>query len=98
MNDNSLPAGVCGRSKARRHMERAAELAPEYPENYLNLIEAYLKWNDLKEAKLGLKSLELYWPDAHTNLTGQAWAPEWVDWDRRRQKLLEKLLPSDKGD
>lgn len=92
------PASIGSRSKARRHMERAAELAPEYPENHLNLIEAYLKWNDRKEAGRELKTLELYWPDARTNLTGRAWAPEWADWERRRQKLLGKLLPSDKDD
>ena len=85
------PASIGSRSKARKHMERAVELAPGYPENQLNLIEAYVKWRDSKEAKRQLKSLDLFWPDARTNLVGQAWAPSWADWEKRRQKLLDKL-------
>ena len=40
---------VGSRSKAREHLERAVELAPQYPENRLNLIEAYLKWGERNE-------------------------------------------------
>ena len=34
---------VGSRTKARKHLERAAEIAPGFPENRLNLAEAYLK-------------------------------------------------------
>jgi hypothetical protein len=35
---------IGSRAKARQHLQRAVELAPQYPEKRLNLIEAYLKW------------------------------------------------------
>ena len=34
---------IGSRTKAREHLKRAVELAPQYPENRLNLIEAYLQ-------------------------------------------------------
>ena len=37
---------VGSRTRAREHLKRAVELAPQYPENRLNLIEAYLKWGE----------------------------------------------------
>src|SRR5438132_12182095 len=49
---------IGNRNKARVHLQRAAELAPEYPENRLNLIEAYLKWSDRNGARRELKALE----------------------------------------
>src|SRR6185295_95325 len=41
---------IGSRSHARRHMDRAIELAPDYPENRLNLIEACLGWSDRNAA------------------------------------------------
>src|SRR6266516_3181664 len=57
-------ASVGSRSKARQHLERAAELAPDFPENRLNLIDVYLKWADNKSATRELKALETLWPKA----------------------------------
>src|SRR5947209_1537672 len=37
---------VGSRSHATKHLLRAAELAPDYPENRLNLVESYIKWSD----------------------------------------------------
>ena len=37
---------VGSRSKAKVHPQNAVKLAPDYPENRLNLLEAYLKWGD----------------------------------------------------
>src|SRR5882672_5305593 len=49
---------IGSRRKARQHLQRAAELAPQYPENRLNLIEAYLKWGDRADGRRELKALE----------------------------------------
>ena len=75
-------ASVGSRSKARHHLQRAVELAPDYPENRLNLAEAYLKWGDIKGATRELTALEKLWPVAQTNLTGEDWAGSWHNWEK----------------
>lgn len=83
------PASVGSQSKARKHLERAAELAPDYPENRLNLAEAALKWRDKKLAQRELEALETLWPSATTNFAGADWAAFWADWQPRYDKLRE---------
>lgn len=74
---------VGSRSKARKHLNRAVELAPEFPENRLNLAEALLHWRDRREAREQVRLLELSIPAARTNLAGEAWAASWADWEKR---------------
>ena len=81
------PASVGSQSKARKHLERAAELAPDYPENRLNLAEAALKWRDKKVVQREMEALEKLWPSAKTNFTGANWDAFWVDWQPRYEKL-----------
>ncbi|MCX6894755.1 MAG: hypothetical protein NTZ16_04485 [Verrucomicrobia bacterium] len=81
------PASVGSKSKARKHLERAVALAPDFPENQLNLLEAYCQWKDLKGIRRELKSLPALWPAAKTNFSGMAWASSWADWERRRAAL-----------
>src|SRR5262245_27957199 len=64
---------IGSRTKARQHLRRAIEVAPDYPENRLNLIEAYLKWGDRSGAWREYKALEAAWPEAQKKLTGDAW-------------------------
>jgi hypothetical protein len=82
---------VGSRSKARQHLQRAAELAPHYPANRLNLSESYLYWGEPKGAHRELAALEAIWPAARTNLVGEAWAGRWADWEARRDALKKKL-------
>lgn len=89
------PASIGSRSKARKHLERAVELAADFPENHLNLIEAYCDWKDRKGLRRELKAVEELWPVAKTNFTGEAWASSWVNWEERRWKwkaTAEKLI------
>ena len=83
------PASVGSHSKARKHLERAAELAPDFPENRLSLAEAYLKWREKKLLAQELAGLEKIWLPAKTNLTGIDWENAWLDWQQRRQKLKQ---------
>src|SRR5262249_13455909 len=64
---------VGSRTHAREHLQRALELAPEFPENGLNLIETCQKWGDRNMARKALKTLEEHWTEAHNRLTGSAW-------------------------
>lgn len=87
------PLSVGNRSKARNHLERAAELAPDFPENRLNLAEAYLQWHDKYPLARELEALEKLWPAARTNFTGADWAADWSDWQPRFDKLHENVRP-----
>jgi tetratricopeptide (TPR) repeat protein len=82
---------IGSRSKAREHLTRAVELAPRYPENRLNLIEAYLQWREPNSARGELAALEEAWPSARTNFVGEAWAASWADWEPRLKKLKKKV-------
>ena len=67
------------------------ELAPQYPENRLNLIEAYSDWGEPTRAYREFQILEDIWPAARTNLVGKAWAASWADWEPRLKKLKKKI-------
>ena len=82
---------VGSRKKALQSLQRAVDLAPQYPENRLNLIEACLKWNDRARALSELRALGSVWPSARTNLTGVAWIASWADWDQRLGKARKQL-------
>lgn len=82
------PFSLGNRKLARKHHERAVKLAPDYPENRLNLAEAYREWDEPKLFQQQLDALQQLWPRAKTNWTGAAWAVDWADWENRRAKLL----------
>lgn len=84
-------ASVGNRTKARQHLQRAAEVSPDFPENRLNLVEVYLKWSDSKGAKRELAALDKLWPKAQTNLTGEAWAASWADWEARLKRARKTM-------
>jgi tetratricopeptide (TPR) repeat protein len=85
------PLSIGNRSKARKHLERAVALAPEYPENRLNLLEAYLKWGHRAQAKREASELERRWAEARKKFAGPHWAGAWADWEERWDAIMEKL-------
>ena len=85
------PASIGSKRKARSLLEQAARLAPDYPENLLNLAESYLHWHESDAAKLKLNALDSLWPAARTNFTGEAWEQSWDDWSTRRAAVQKKL-------
>ena len=85
------PASIGNRHKAREWLERAAKLAPDYPENHLNLIESRLKWNDRASAGRELKTLDALWPKAQTNFVGVAWEQSWANWTARKSAAEQSL-------
>ncbi|SPE56286.1 conserved hypothetical protein [Verrucomicrobia bacterium] len=84
------------RQQSQRHLERAVELASKYPENRLNLIEAYLKWGDRGAARRQLEELDKLWPSAHQEFVGAPWASSWADWQERLENARKKLEASHK--
>ncbi len=81
------PLSVGSRHKAREWFERAVAVAPDYPDNQLNLAEAYLKWRNREEAAKTLQRIEALWPTARTNFTGEARERDWLDWEARRNAV-----------
>ncbi len=84
-------ASIGSRSKARQHLEAAVKLAPGFPENQLNLIEVYLKWDYRTEALRQYDELEKTWPDAQRAFIGVPWAMSWADWNKRLDAIRKKL-------
>ena len=56
------PMSIGSRHKAREWLEQAVKLAPDYPENRLNLVESYWQWKDHEAARAELKTLDALWP------------------------------------
>jgi tetratricopeptide (TPR) repeat protein len=79
------------RTKAREHLQKALDLSPDYPENRLNLVEAYVSWGDRDGARTELAALEKLWPIAQTNLKGDAWAVSWWNWEVRLKAVKQKF-------
>jgi hypothetical protein len=81
------PVSLGNRRKAEDYLQTAATLAPNYPENILNLAESYSTWGDIVNTRKELARLNALWPKAQTNFTGQAWEQSWDDWFKRRAAL-----------
>ena len=89
--DAPTMVSIGSRTRAKKHLQRAVELAPNYPENRLNLIEACLKWNERNPAHNELKTLEELLPRARANFGGKAWEASWADWEERLRKIRKKI-------
>jgi hypothetical protein len=85
------PVSDGSRRKAREFLESAAQLAPDYPENHLNLVESFLQWHESDNAKNELKILDALWPAARKKFTGEKWEQSWDDWSARRAAARKKL-------
>jgi len=85
------PVSIGSRRKAREWLERAANLAPGYPENQLNLVESYLRWRERTEAERAWQTLDALWPTAQTNFVGEAWERSWADWTARKNAVEQSL-------
>jgi hypothetical protein len=78
------PISIGSKHKAREWLDRAETLAPEFPENPLNLAETHLQWHQRAEAEKAFAQLDAVWPAAQTNLAGVAWEKSWQEWAARR--------------
>lgn len=81
------PTSIGSRSKARRHLQKAVELCPEYPGNRLSLFEAYAKWGEKKAVRDQVKATEEYLKAARQRLSGESWELDWRDWDQRWERI-----------
>lgn len=85
------PVSIGNRRKSKEFLLDAVSLAPDYPDNVLNLAEACLKWGDRKDAQIQLGAADALWPAAHKTFAGPDWERSWQDWSQRRNILRQKL-------
>jgi hypothetical protein len=88
--DSPSWVSVGSRKHATKHLLRAAEIAPDYPENRLNLLESYVKWDDHNGIKREMKLVDELWPRARKQFTGPQWELSWMDWTDRLQQARKK--------
>jgi len=91
------PLSVGSRGKARRHLLRAFELSPDFPENRLNLVESFLKWDERPRAIQEAAAFEKALSAARTSFHGEAWEADWADWNQRWEEVRAKLGESGPG-
>jgi tetratricopeptide (TPR) repeat protein len=84
------PTSIGSRSKARKHLERAVELAAGYPTNHLTLMEAYLRWKDEDALHRAMQRYRKLLPVARETYAGARWENSWKNWDREWTNILEK--------
>jgi tetratricopeptide (TPR) repeat protein len=84
------PTSIGSRARAQEHLAKAVELSPDYPDNQLSLLEAWLQWGEKKKVYSCLKSVEAILWAGRQKLTGPDWQASWQDWDERWKKIKAK--------
>lgn len=74
---------IGSKTKARENMEKALELAPNYPDNYLTFMEALLNWKERETLATKMTAYAELLPKAKKEFGGKEWEWEWTDWDKR---------------
>ncbi|MBI3851333.1 MAG: hypothetical protein HY298_13815 [Verrucomicrobia bacterium] len=90
------PLSIGNRNKARQHLQKAVELSPDFPDNQLNLLEAYLSWGEKKAVQAQLEKVEKVLTTARKQFTGVEWTSSWADWDQRWEKIKSKVTETTK--
>jgi len=85
------PVSVGNQSKARAHLQRAAELAPFHPGNRLNLMEALAKWGDIESLQQQFNTWMARKQEAKQRFAGDRWYWDWQEWERRLEALRRRL-------
>lgn len=88
------PISVGNKGKARQHLQKAAELCPEFPENHIALLETYVKFGDYKAATNALPAAEKCLKEAPSKFSGREWEESWTDWKERWEQMKGKVLSS----
>lgn len=84
------PTSVGSEKKSRLHLEKAFELHPEYPGNRLTLYEGLVEWGDKRRVREKADETETFLRTARMAFSGDRWAWDWDDWDRRWAAVRRK--------
>jgi len=85
------PTSVGNRTKARKHLLHAVELAPLHPGNRLALAEALLEWRERPAARDQLDAIDRDWPANRLRLSDPKWDADWRVWLSRRNALAGRF-------
>lgn len=85
------PASIGSRHKARQHLKKAAELAPGFPANQLELLKSHLKWKETAAAEKLAQQIETALPRARQEFTGAEWELWWTEWTPLWKELREEV-------
>ncbi|MBU6408836.1 MAG: hypothetical protein KGR98_00485 [Verrucomicrobia bacterium] len=85
------PFSIGNRRKAQQYLQQAGAMAPDFPENRLDMIESDLKWRQNDAARRELAALDALWPSAKKLLAATASPADWANWTARRAAAREKL-------
>lgn len=85
------PTSVGNRTKARKHLLHAVELAPLHPGNRLALAEALLAWRERPAAREELDALDQDWPANRLRLADPKWDADWRVWLNRRNAIAARF-------
>lgn len=88
------PVSIGSKAKARKHLEEAVRIAPDFPDNQLFLVETYLKWSEKKLAQEQFLKAKEVIRSARQKYNGDEWHASWEDWDNRLKKIEAKLKVS----
>src|SRR5687768_18128127 len=72
----------------RSYLLKAVQLAQEYPDNHISLIESFIEWSDVKAARNAVSQAESPMRQARLALTGERWKESWGDWEDRKSTRL----------
>ena len=84
------PTSIGNKSKAREQLERAIKLAPDFPDNHLTLMEAYIKWDDVDSLQSAIMRYRKLLPDSRQKYSAPEWRLSWQDWNKRWNDILSK--------
>ena len=85
------PVSIGSRGKARQNLEKAAELAADFPENWIALLETYAKWGDKRGLESNVEKVDELLVAARHKYSGDSWVVQWQDWERRWRALLKQF-------
>jgi tetratricopeptide (TPR) repeat protein len=81
------PASIGSRSKARKHLEKAVQLHPDFPANQLELLQAHLDWKERRHAEQVLPRVRSCMAGMDTKFSGEQWAWARDGWQRFWEEL-----------
>jgi tetratricopeptide (TPR) repeat protein len=87
------PTSIGNKKKARTHLEAAVVGSPQFPENHLNLLDAYLRWEEGDQAARAWTAAKKVFSNPAENFKTDFWVASWEDWNRRWKKLSAQAKP-----
>jgi tetratricopeptide (TPR) repeat protein len=81
------PVSLGNRNKARAHLSNAIAVAPGFPENRLNLMDAHARWDEMTTLRRELAAFDEYVIAARKEFSGSRWYWDWRQWDARLERL-----------